>query len=248
MITRDCHSHNFVLRILKDYEAVSRLSAEVIAEAIEAKADALVCAATGSTPTRAYELLCQRAVDGLPVDRLRLLKLDEWGGFAMEDEATCEAYLQRHLVRPLKIDAQRYLAFQSNPEDPSSECEKMRARLAELGPIDICILGLGLNGHLGFNEPAEFLQPFAHVARLADATRRHPMVSHSPEKVSYGLTSGISDIMQSRFVVLMVSGESKAEPMRQLMSQEITPQFPASMLWMHPNVLCVCDESAASLL
>jgi galactosamine-6-phosphate isomerase len=105
-------------------------------------------------------------------------------------------------------------------------------------------LGLGRNGHLGFNEPAEILNPHAHVAHLSEASLGHPMLEQSSVRPTYGLTLGMSDLMESRQILLIVTGTAKREPLERLLSGQITTRFPASMLQMHPNVLLLSDAAA----
>ena len=171
------------------------------------------------------------------------MKLDEWGGLAMDDPATCEAHLQRHVVKPLRL-GKRYFGFASQPRDPETECARVRHWLEQNGPIDLCVLGLGVNGHLAFNEPAPFLRPHAHVATLSCALLRHAMLDETHGRPGFGLTLGIADLLQARRVLLLVSGPSKREPVKKLLSGEITPRFPASFLWLHPDVTMLGDREA----
>jgi len=147
-----------------DYEALSEIAADLIAKRIHEKPPLLLCLATGSTPTRTYELLATRPKSLF--DQLRILKLDEWGGIPMSSPATCETYLRKILIDPLDLSS-RYVAFESQPTNPTAECSRIARWLKDNGPIDLCILGLGINGHLGFNEPAAALQPRAHLATLS---------------------------------------------------------------------------------
>ncbi|MGE5608819.1 MAG: galactosamine-6-phosphate isomerase [Bacillota bacterium] len=243
------HSGNFELTIAKDYEAMSQAAAAVLADQFRCKPDLLVCLATGSSPKRLYELMVANGRSGqIPCSRLRVLKLDEWGGMAMDDPRTCEWYVQEQFLRPLGIPSDRYQGFRSNAEDPAGECQRIAGWLQRTGPIDVCILGLGVNGHLGLNEPASALEPYAHVAQLTPATLGHTMLQTSSQRPTYGLTLGMAEILHSRQILLLVHGTHKAEQLRRLMSRQISCDFPASMLWMHPRVTCVCDRDAASLL
>jgi len=176
---------------------------------------------------------------------LRMVKLDEWGGLDAGTPGTCEQQLREHLLTPLAITDDRYISFHSDPADPGAECERIRQRLAAEGPIDLCVLGLGMNGHIAMNEPAPSLQPYAHVARLADATLRHPMLTSSETKPSFGLSLGMAEILASREILLLVSGMAKREPLGRLLWREITTEFPASFLWLHPNCTLLCDRAAA---
>jgi galactosamine-6-phosphate isomerase len=231
-------------RILSDHEALSRQAAAWLADQLRERPTALVCLAAGSTPGRTYELLAERgaAEPGL-VARCRWLKLDEWGGLAMDDPATCEHQLRSTLVAPLGA-ANRYTAFESRPEDPAAECARVADWLHENGPIDLCVLGLGVNGHLGFNEPADFLVPHAHVAQLSASSLTHAMLQCSRGRPTFGLTLGMADLLQSRGVLLLVSGPTKRGPLKRLLSGRITTDFPASLLHLHPRVTLLVDSES----
>lgn len=221
-------------------------AARQIADHVRHDPRLLIGAATGSTPTPTYELLARMAAgDARFFPDVRLLKVDEWGGLAMDDPATCEVYLQEKLVRPLSIAPERYLGWNSQPGNPDSECRRIERWLAEHGPIGLCILGLGANGHLAFNEPGDGLIPGPHVAQLSRESLGHPMLSASRSAPSYGLTIGIGDILRSRRILLLVSGAAKATQLARLREPLVSTHFPASFLWLHPNVTILCDREAA---
>jgi len=230
----------------ESYEAMSRQAAQRILSALAGKADLLLCAAGGSTPTRTYQLLAESlAQNPGAFHSLRVLKLDEWGGIEMDDPGSCETNLRTHLVGPLGVQDHHYIGFSSNPTEPQLECQRMRRWVAAEGPIDLCVLGLGVNGHLALNEPATCLLPTAHVARLSPVSLRHPMLANSPKLPVYGLTLGMAEILVSRDILLLVSGVNKREPLKRLLRREITTEFPASFLWLHPNWTLLCDQEAA---
>ncbi len=230
-----------------DHEAMSRHAASLVIEQIRRRPDLLLCAAAGSTPTRTYEILAaQPRTEPHFFDALRVVKLDEWAGLEASHPATCESYLQNYLIRPLNLSSERYIAFRSDADDPQAECQRIQTALERRLPIDYCILGLGANGHLGLNEPAESLQPFAHVANLAESSLRHPMLALANGRVAYGMTLGMAEIMQSRKVLLLVSGAHKRQQLRRLLKPEISSQFPASFLWLHPDVTLLYDRDSAS--
>ena len=230
-----------------NYEAMSRRAADFTVEQIRSKPDLLMCVATGSSPKRAYELLAERRRDEPRLfERLRVLKLDEWGGLSSDHPGTCETYVRRLLIEPLGISAERYLTFRGDAADPAAECERIRAMLRQQGPIDLCVLGLGLNGHLGMNEPADELHSGPHVAPLSEETAKHSMIRNATPPVRFGLTLGMSDLLQSRRILLLVNGVAKRDALRRLMSGRVTTQFPATLLWLHSGVTCLCDREAAT--
>lgn len=229
--------------VLADYEAMSRRAAEWLLDKLRGKPDALFCAASGATPNRAYELFAAyRAAEPALFERMRLIKLDEWGGLPTNDPATCEAHLRRVLVEPLEL-GDRYIGFDS-AAPPEAECERIASWLKKHGRVDVCVLGLGLNGHLGFNEPAEYLSSHAHVAALSDTSLMHAMLRQSGARPSYGITLGIADLLNSWDVLLLVSGAGKCGPLATLLNGDITTQFPASFLHLHPDVTLFCDAAA----
>jgi putative deaminase/isomerase len=234
------------ITILDTHEEVSRTASALILRQLETDPNLLLCAATGNTPSRTYALLakeCDRRPERFT--NLRVLKLDEWGGLAPADPGSCEYYLRTRLLDPLRITGPRYAGFDSRPKDPVAECARIQSELSASGPIDCCVLGLGVNGHIGFNEPAAFLDPACHVARLAPTTMQHNMVDAMQTRPSYGLTLGIADILQARMILLLISGDSKKEITRELLTRRVTPELPASFLWLHGNVRCLIDKAAA---
>ncbi len=231
--------------IFPDHESMSAAAADWLERRVRARPGLLLCLATGATPMRSYELLAARPPALFAA--ARVLKLDEWGGIPMDSPATCETFLRRAIVNPLELEP-RYFGFASSPPDPALECARVAEWLAAQGPIDACVLGLGLNGHLGFNEPAESLHPHAHIATLSPESMAHSMVADLPQKPTFGLTLGVADILQSREILLLVSGAAKAAPLKQLLAAEITPRFPGTFLWLHPRVSLLCDRAAAESL
>jgi len=231
------------MRFMKvaDYDALSSAAAKHIRAAALSKPDFLFCAASGDTPSGTYREL---AKDPQSFADMRVLKLDEWGDLDADHPAACENYLRKHLLAPLAVEPERFEGFRGNAPDAVAECARVDAWLAKHGPIDLCLLGLGRNGHLALNEPAEALEAASHVSSLAEISRTHPMLEHAGGQVSHGLTLGMAGIMQSREILLLVSGEHKQRPLADLMSRHISSQAPASFLWLHAHSLCICDAAA----
>lgn len=228
-----------------DYRDMSRLCADSLISDIRIDSEQLICTATGNSPQGVYENLADHhRAEPKEFDRLRIVKLDEWGGIPAEDPGSCERFIQEKLLRPLDIEANRYIGFNSNPESAEAECERVQEVLQQYGPIDVCILGLGKNGHIGFNEPAEILKPYCHVAQLSTESLQHQMVATMKNKPGYGLTLGMANILQSKKIMLLVTGSGKKGIISKLLSRAITTTLPASFLWLHPNVECYIDASA----
>lgn len=231
--------------VSESYDELSQRASAIIAEEISKKKNTLLCAATGGSPTKTYEFLTNAYNHQAELfSQLQVIKLDEWGGIPMDDPNTCESYLQQHLIKPLQIPDSRYISFLSTPQDPNLECERIQHELSIHGTIDLCILGLGMNGHLALNEPAASLKATCHVAELSDKTLQHPMAVGMQSKPTYGLTLGMAEILQSKKIMLLVHGVHKHAITKEFLSGKITTSIPASFLWLHPNVICLVDKEA----
>jgi galactosamine-6-phosphate isomerase len=230
--------------LCETYEVLSQNASEVILQELDNKKDLLLCTATGNSPTGAYQLLGEKFKNYPELfDQLRVVKLDEWGGIPYMHPGSCESYLQAHLVQPLEITKNRYIGFNSDSEAPDMECKYVQDYLNKEGPVDLCILGLGINGHLAFIEPAEHLQAHCHIASLTSASMKHSMASEMKIKSTYGLTLGMADILQSKKILMLITGKNKGKIVNKFLSENITTQLPASFLWLHPNVVCFIEKN-----
>ena len=185
------------------------------------------------------------ASEEFSTELLSAVKLDEWLGLPLGDSHTCENYLRRLVLNPLKVSPDRYIGFDSQPTDANSECQRIERAVDDVGGIDLMILGVGVNGHLGLNEPAGELQLGCHVADLAPTTRGHSMLKGAAKDVVQGLTMGIRNILAARQIILLAFGEHKTALVRDLQSRRVSTHFPASFLWLHSDVTCFCDRDAA---
>ena len=229
--------------VLPDRDALDRDAAALIWKAAEAKPDLLICLASGETPTGGYALLADAPAR---LAEARFIQLDEWAGLGAEDAGSCAAYLDRTLRSPLTVPTERWIGFRGDAPDAAAECRRVGAALQAAGPIDLCILGLGRNGHLALNEPADSLDPFCHVATLHERSREHPMLAATDGAVREGLTLGLGDILRARRILLLVAGAAKREPLARLAARRVTSALPASFLWLHGDTTCVCDADAAA--
>ena len=242
-----CSANGLSIQVHETYEAMSHAAADFICRELRQRPNLLLCASAGATPTRTYELLAARH-NRLPrlFARLRVLQIDEWGGLAPDDSATCEADLRTKLLDPLGIARNRYMGFRTEATDLEADCGRVARWLAANGPIDVCILGLGNNGHVAMNEPAEALACHAHVTALTESSRRHAMLKHLPKKPRYGLTLGMADILRSRRILLLVNGRRKRSALERLSKPGVTTRFPASFVRLHPDATVLCDREAAA--
>lgn len=231
--------------VLDTYDDLSLRAADIILDQVKTNPAMLLGAATGATPNGLYDRLAQSARENASLFKaLRVFKLDEWYGLSMDDPASCEYYLQQRLVQPLRITEDRYFTFDSDAKDPDAESGTIKDNLDREGPLDVCILGIGMNGHIAFNEPASVLAPHPHLAPLARSSQFNRMVADRAAKPTHGLTVGMIDIFQAKTILLLISGPAKKDVVQNLFSKRITTSLPASLLWLHPNAICLVDRDA----
>lgn len=226
------------IKYFENKEEMIGVAANLLITEIKRNPKLLLCAATGSSPLELYGNLAKNSMTNNNLYRqLRIVKLDEWLGLK-DLRGSCEAYLQQELLKPLGISKENYIAFDAQTQDPKEECLRIQDQLKINGSIDICVLGLGKNGHLGFNEPGLVLEPNCHIAQLTTQSQHHHMVAEEEQKPKFGITLGMKDIVDSKRILLIVSGKEKELAKRELFSGKINTQCPASLLWLHNNVDC----------
>ena len=231
----------------KDYEAMSRTAAAVMAAQVIADPHSLLGLATGSTPIGLYKnLIAGCAVGDLDFSRVTTVNLDEYAGLDGTHDQSYRYFMNTNLFDHVNIDKARTNVPGGKTGDPEAECARYEALLQKLGPADIQLLGMGRNGHIGFNEPGDaFIAP-THVVELTDSTidanaRFFASRDQVPKKA---LTMGVGAIMRARRVLVVVSGADKAQAVKAAFAGPITPQVPASILQLHPDVVLVGDEAA----
>ena len=233
------------IQYCSDYNTMSQLSCDSIVSGLRKRPRQLICMSTGNSPTGTYERLVKVFTNHPKLFKeLIITKLDEWGGIDSKEPSSCESYIQEKILQPLAIPPNRYISFKSNPVSPQKECDRIQIEIQKKGPIDICILGLGQNGHIGFNEPANTLTAHCHVAELTADSLNHQMINALNKKPTYGLTLGMADILQSKKIILLLTGAKKKEVIKKLLSKQITTNLPASFLWLHNQVECYIDANS----
>ncbi|MCM0041360.1 MAG: 6-phosphogluconolactonase [Algoriphagus sp.] len=228
-----------------DFESMSKQGFEYIKEAVEKKPNLLFCVASGGSPSGTYaKLAAYKQQHPNFGSALRVIKLDEWGGLEANSPFTSELDVQRKFIQPMRISLDRYWTLDPYTQNPEGECEAMEQVLEREGPLDICILGIGVNGHIALNEPGEKHQLPFHVCPLAESTLANGMLKTLQQPPSFGMTIGLRGILQSKLILLFVAGSGKKEAFEQLKAQEVRGQFPASFLGLHPNVQVLIDQTA----
>lgn len=240
------------LIIAADYDEMSRLAADKIAAQLKAKPDCVLGLATGSTPIGLYaQLVADCKAGDISFADATTFNLDEYRGLAPDHNQSYRYFMQDNLFDHVDVDVARtHVPDGANP-DAQAACDAYEAAIEEAGGIDLQLLGLGHNGHIGFNEPCDFFPTKTHGVVLTPMTREansRLFAGGIDEVPTEALTMGIGTIMAARSVLLVVSGEGKATILRDVLQGPVTPQVPASILQFHPSVTVVADEAAASLL
>lgn len=227
----------------KNYHDLSHRAVQIILSRIEEQPDLLLCAATGNTPRGAYKKLGRTAkTRDIECSGIKLVQLDEWVSLPADHEASCQNQLHNELVKAL--DIREFCSINGDAGQMEDELTKVNEYLEKNGPIDLCVLGLGLNGHLGFNEPSKELRDTCHLVSLSKESMTHAMVEGVKPVPNQGITLGMKQLLDSRQIVLLVSGDSKREIFAELIDSEVNPALPASYLINHPNTICLVDQEA----
>lgn len=236
---------------VKDYQEMSRKAANIIFAQMIRKPDSVLGLATGSTPVGIYQHLVEWYQKGdLDFSEIRSVNLDEYKGLAADNDQSYAYFMRKNLFDHVNIKAENTNIPNGLEEDAGKECARYNGVIRALGGIDLQLLGIGNNGHIGFNEPGEVFEAETHCVSLTENTiqanaRFFEKIEDVPR---FAYSMGIKNIMQARSILLAASGESKAEALYQTIYGPITPAVPASVLQLHNEVFIVADEAALSLV
>jgi glucosamine-6-phosphate deaminase len=239
------------LIVTEDYEQLSREAARVVADQIRQKPDSVIGFATGSTPIGMYgHLVRMHQQDGLDFSRIITFNLDEYVGLSRDHPQSYFYFMWKQLFSKINVASEHIHVPTGIFTDAETVCAEYEAQIERAGGIDLQILGIGVNGHIGFNEPGESLTLATHITRLAEETiqANARFFANQDEVPRQAITMGIGSIMKARAILLLANGENKAEAVRHLFSGKIDPRVPASILQLHPDLTLVLDKAAASLV
>lgn len=236
--------------IKPSYESLSAAVADEVVQYLHLATHPLFCPASGDTPAGLYNELVRRQQNGsIDTERWFFVGLDEWTGMNAEDQGSCRFYLDRQLFGPLRVPEGRIRFFDGRAKNPQEECRLVEQFIDRHGGIDVVILGLGMNGHVGMNEPGVDPGLLSHVAELDAVTKQvGQKYFTSGKELTQGLTLGIASILRARRIILMVNGEKKSSIVQQVVEGDVTPHVPASLLRNHPGFSIFLDETAAKKL
>jgi glucosamine-6-phosphate deaminase len=228
---------------------MSRKAAALIQTQLEVKPESVLGLATGSTPMGMYDALAAAYREGkIDFSRARTVNLDEYRGLAPDNEQSYRYFMQKHLFSRVNINIANTYIPDGLAEDPRAECRRYDRIIDLLGGIDLQIVGIGYNGHIGFNEPSDDFPLNTHLVRLAEKTieANKRFFEREEDVPREAFTMGIGTIMKAAVVLLIVSGEDKAAILKEAFYGPIAPRLPASVLQLHRNIVIAADSAALS--
>lgn len=236
-----------IIYAAKDYQEMSRKAAGIMAALVVTKPDAVLGLATGSTPVGMYRQLVEWYQNGdLDFSRISSVNLDEYRGLSGDNDQSYRYFMNANLFDHINIDKSRTNVPNGLAEDAQKACAEYDKIIRSMGGVDIQLLGIGGNGHIGFNEPSDFFEKGTHVVDLAESTIKanSRFFANMEEVPRQALTMGIGNIMEARRILLVAAGKEKADALYKALFGPITPQVPASILQLHSDVVVVADEEA----
>ena len=234
----------------KNHTELSVFAASAIALAIKNKPSLTLCMASGETPALTCDLLVKNLTEEqVDYSKITFLGLDEWVGLPPENEGSCQYFFRKKIFEPLQLKASQYFLFNALAEDLNAECLKMDALIAEKGGIDIMLVGIGMNGHIGFNEPGTSFTSISHVAALDEITKTVGQKYFTQQTaLTRGITVGLGHLLNANKVLLLANGSKKAGVIKAAVEGPVTEIFPASIMQQHTNGFVLVDEEAGALL
>ena len=241
------------MRIIKtaDYDAMSKKAADIIAAQMIMKEDSVLGLATGSSPIGTYKELVKMNMEGrIDFSKITTVNLDEYRGLPRSNDQSYYYFMNDNLFNHVNIDKERTHVPNGMVEDAEKECADYEALIKEVGGVDLQLLGLGHNGHIGFNEPGTPFGTLTHVAELAESTvlANARFFDSMDEVPRVAATMGIKSVMNARSIIMVILGSAKAEIAKAALQGPVTEAVPASVLQLHPSVTWYVDHEAAKLL
>jgi glucosamine-6-phosphate isomerase len=236
--------------IYNDYRELSVKTAEMIAGIVTEKPDALLCFPAGETSVGTFKHLIElNKTRQISFRQCKIVGLDEWASLGKMKNENCFSFLKRNLFNHIDYLDENLFFFDGESTDLANECLTTDKFIKENGPIDMILLGAGMNGHLGLNEPGTFFNLYSHIVNLDETTKIVAQKYFSGKvNLTSGVTLGIKHIMEAKTAILQLNGSRKAEVARRLIDSEISPEFPASVIKSHLNSYLLLDKDAARYL
>lgn len=238
------------LSIYKTNEDMSRAAADLIIKQLAEKPDSVICFPSGESPTGMLKYLVQDTADGkADLSRCFIVGLDEWVGMDETNFGSCKHYLYNHFFSKVDIDPERVVMFNAKADDLDAECTRINDFISSKGGLDIMMVGIGMNGHLGLNEPGTPWDLYAHVSELDPVTVQvGQKYFQEATSLSQGITLGLQHLKEAKCPVLIASGAKKANIISEALQGHVGEDVPASILQTIPHAVIMLDEDAASEL
>ena len=231
----------------KDYGEVRAVAADMVAQEIIKNPCAILGLPTGGTPVGMYENLCKQYKEGkISFANVTTFNLDEYYPMKRDNDQSYYYFMKDHLYNKVDLKSDHINIPNGDTKDPEAECKRYDQKIESLGGIDLQVLGIGPNGHIGFNEPAESLQASTHKTSLTPSTiaANARFFAKEEDVPKHAITLGIGNIMKAKHILLLVSGKNKHKALMGLLSGEISCHNPSTMLLMHPHVTVLADRAA----
>ena len=238
------------IRIFKNEAEIGEAAGKLFCDFVNEKPDCVLGLATGATPVPTYNYIAKQYNDGkVSFKNVSTFNLDEYCDLPKTHKNSYYTFMMENLFSKVDINTDNVGFLDGNTADPEAESARYAAAIATKGGIDIQLLGIGRNGHIAFNEPAdEFTGESFKIALTESTIEANSIYFDDIPMPRYAMTMGIGSIMKAKKIVLIATGASKAEAVKGMIKGEVTPQLPASILQQHDNVVIFLDEAAASLL
>ncbi|WP_449538576.1 glucosamine-6-phosphate deaminase [Ferdinandcohnia sp. Marseille-Q9671] len=236
---------------VKNYDEMSQMAAAMISHQVQQKPDSVLGLATGGTVVGTYkELIEDYRKNNTSYEKIHTVNLDEYLGIDASHPNSYHHFMMENLFSHINIEKDNIHIPNGLAKDYEEVSKEFESTIADLGGVDLQLLGIGVNGHIGFNEPGTPFHSVTHVVELEESTRlANKRFFNSLEEVpTHAITMGIQTIMNSKKVLLLVSGKTKAEILAKVLNEEKTEDIPATVLKSHPDVTIIADEEALSLL
>lgn len=238
--------------VLNDPVEISVQAAEMIVKQVNKNKGSVLGFATGASPVETYKRIIEKYEQGeVSLKHITTFNLDEYVGLSRDNVNSYFYFMKDNLFGKTDVNFEKVNFLSGEAENSDAECERYSNKIKESGGIDIQLLGIGTNGHIGFNEPGEKFADGPFVVKLTQSTidsNKKYFEAVGDTMPEYALTMGIGDIMRARKIILIATGESKAKAVKALVEGEVTPECPASILKLHADVTVFLDKESASLL
>ncbi len=240
---------NMKIQVLKDYPALCKATAQLLVDYIKSNKNPLICLASGHTPIGVFQELETEVKDNkLDLSGCTFLSLDEWIGIEPNDAGSCLTMLKKDCFEPLHIKPHQIEFFNVQVPDLEKECHRINTLIEKHNGLDIMLVGVGTNGHIGMNEPGTSFESYAHSGPLAEETKLVGQKYFQKATVlSQGITLGLKHLREARVPIVMASGEKKAAIMAKGLTIKPSEEVPVSIVQMIPQAYVMLDEAAASV-